>query len=437
MGRRPSRNCPEVRGPTDDAAPRCIGAVCTRMWANTLLAIGIAVTASCGTDEGVGVGQQHFAVAEPGPWHIPPTTLAVGDQQYVSYTGAGPWVGEEGCGGSLLAGTDVLREYLYLYFPQAYSIGGYSCRPIVGNSSAMSVHATGRALDIMIHTVDGEADNSKGDEIGNWLIENAEFIGVQMIIWDRWLWRADRDPPKDKDYTGEHPHHDHLHVELSVDAANLMADFFNSPMQPPDLISCGTLGADGGIVDDADLCAGFYGPPEYWRSADGVGYGGSMLWTNAFSNDRPSNWGRWVLDLEQAGTYRVEVYLSPPYAVFDRTRYEVVHNGQAEVLEVDQSQAQAEGWYSLGTFEFAAGRGQHVSVFDNGAGDVPDEQHVAFDAVRLTRCAGDACDDAPQPDEDEPGASLDGGCQTGSGGGPIAAWLMVAALLAARRRLVD
>src|SRR5688500_9648061 len=122
--------------------------------------------AACAAEEGV--GRVELAAAVAGPWEIPAGVLEAGDLQDVFYTGAGPWVGEDGCGGSLLEGTRVFRDYLYTWFPQAYTIGGYSCRPIVGDSNSMSVHATGRALDVMIQTASGEADNDLGDPIGNW-----------------------------------------------------------------------------------------------------------------------------------------------------------------------------------------------------------------------------------------------------------------------------
>ena len=407
----------------------CLGLGCTPPWARRLVsALVLAVVPGClQADQAPDIGQDQYSLAEPGPWHIPPETLAIGDQQFVPYTAAGS------CTGGLLEGSSILREYLYLYFPQAYSIGGYSCRGIVGNESVLSVHASGRALDIMIRTIDGEADNSAGDVIGNWLIEQAEVIGIQYIIWDRWRWSGSRDP-RDASYGGSHPHHDHLHVELSVDAANLITDFFHSPMQPPDILSCGTIAAEGGIIDDGELCAGFYGPTEYWRTADGVGYGGSMLWTNAFSGENPSNWGRWMLDMAEAGSYQVEVYLAPPYAVHQSTHYEVVHDGQVEVLTFDQSQATTESWYPLGTFDFAEGAAQSVSVFDNSAGEVADEQHIAFDAVRLTRCGAGGCQDSEPPDQ--PGrdsSDVAGGCST-TGGSSAGAGLALLTLVAVRRR---
>lgn len=386
--------------------------------------------AGCAGD--ASIGEATLAVAEEGPWHIPAATTAIGDTQYVEYTGAGPWIGEEGCGGGLLEGSAVLRDYLLLYFPQAWSIGGYACRPIVGDPDSMSVHATGRALDVMIETVDGTAaDNTAGDPIGNWLIEHAELIGIQMIIWDRWIWQASLDPPKDHDYTGQHPHNDHLHVELSVAAAALGTPFFQNPMEPPDIASCGTIAAEGGVVDDSDTCAGFYGPREYWRSAD-AGHGGSLLWTNAYQGDAPSNWARWLLDFEAAGTYRAEVYLTPEYAVFDQVHYEIAHGVDKDTVVLDQGGVDAEGWVPLGSFDFAAGGGQYVSVFDNSSEPVADEQHIAFDAVRLTRCSGD-CEDTGG-DGDGGGGGVLGGCSAAPAGSPLAGLLLLLALALATRR---
>lgn len=416
-----------------------------------LTACALAACAGDAIDED-GIGSARYSVAEVGPWHIPPETIALGEQQYVSYTGAGPWVGESGCGGGMLEGTSILRDYLQLYFPQIDSIGGYSCRPIVGNSSQMSVHATGRALDIMIPTIDGSADNSAGDLIGNWLIENAEFIGIQYIIWDRWQWNASREAPKDREYTGEHPHHDHLHVELNPEAAALNFPFFQGPMDPPDFISCGVVPAAGGQIDEGDDCSGFFGPSDYWRVVDGAGQGGSLLWTDAYQGAEPSNWGRWGVDLEAAGRYKVEVYLEPAYAVFDKVRYEVLHAGVADAILFDQGSADVAGWYSIGAYDFAAGGGQSVSLYDNTADAVADGQHIMFDAMRLTPCEGAACDDtAPDTDGDgesddvgagdgdaAQGGSMVGGCAaSGSGGGALGLLFALGLLLAgpASRRL--
>ncbi len=424
----------------------------------TALACGILCAlgaGACVNGEDVGSASA-TAIAVPGPWQLPDDVRAAGDEQFVEFTGAGPWRGEEGCGGGLLDGTGLLRDYLYQHFPQSWEIGGYSCRPIVGDPNSMSVHATGRALDIMVYPVghpDGsEADNEMGDPIANWLVVNAEHIGVQQIIWDRWLWRAEDAPgEKDRAYTGEHPHNDHLHVELSVEAADLGTPFFQTEQGPPELPSCGRLPAEGGIIDDLDRCAEFFGPPQYWRAVDGSGHGGALLWTDSFEADAPSNWARWSLDLAAAGRYRVEYHAVADYAVAPRVRYEIHHGDATEVVWIDQGSA--EGWVSLGEFEFAAGGYQYVAVFDNVDGPVAEGQHIVFDALRLVPCAGEGqCDagpgpepetpepETPEPGED-PGSDDPGDGQAGGGGcaaamvassganGWMVAWLLLACIV--------
>jgi hypothetical protein len=147
----------------------------------TLVAVGcMAETHEAGS---VSVG-----LAEAGPWDVPLATRRIADPQYVAYDGAGPWIGSAGCGPGLLSGTAALGAYLDRAFPQVRGIGGYSCRRNTGDTSRTSVHGTGRALDVFIPLDGGAADNGLGDEVANWLIEHAEEIGVQYVIWDRWQW---------------------------------------------------------------------------------------------------------------------------------------------------------------------------------------------------------------------------------------------------------
>jgi hypothetical protein len=429
----------------------------------TLVALG-----GCGpsSSEGERLGVAVSESAVPGPWVIPDDTLAVGDTQWVEYTGAGPWVGEDGCSGGITPGAEIVRQYLAQYFPQATSIGGYSCRSIVGDETMMSVHGTGRALDVMIPLDGGEADNGLGDPVGNFLVENAEAIGIQYIIWDLWTWRGDRPAgAKDDSYGGLNPHADHLHIELSVEASEHTEMWFDTLVTPPDIEGCDPIPPEGAIVDDSSPCFQAFGPAQYWRLEQGVGYGDGLRWTNAFESDSPSNWGRWNLSFVEAGRYRVELYLEPAFAVAEEVRYHVVASGLANELFVDQSAA--EGWTVLGTYDFAEGGEQSVDGFDDMPVPVAEDQHIAFDAVRLTREGleppddpADAGPDDPAdagPDDppvggagpatDNPSAGVsgetDGGCvATGRGLGPRAgAWagaalLLVAATRARRRRRV-
>lgn len=164
--------------------------------------------------------------ARAGRWSLPAAVRSAGDRQRVGYTGAPAWNRGRNCTGRLLPGTNELGNHLVRQFAGARYFQGYACRQI-GGSSSMSVHGTGRALDVFIPLDRGQADNDKGDPVANWLVQNAQHIGIQLIIWDRTIWTANRAAgTKDRSYGGEHPHHDHLHIELTPDGANRRTPFF-------------------------------------------------------------------------------------------------------------------------------------------------------------------------------------------------------------------
>lgn len=166
-------------------------------------------------------------------WVIPANIAAIGDEQYVSYTGAGAWNGGKNCGGGLLAGTRELGDYVRANFTGVSSYGGYACRRNTANTSELSVHGTGRAIDIMIPMKSGRANSTAGDPIANFLVQNAEKIGVQFIIWNRNSWSASRSKPKLRSYGGPVPHTDHIHVELSPDGARRLTAWFNDTGNAP------------------------------------------------------------------------------------------------------------------------------------------------------------------------------------------------------------
>src|SRR5688572_7308216 len=151
--------------------------------------------------DGLDEGHLYQGLAVEGRWRLPAKTRRIGDQQRVAYDGAPPFNGGANCSGGITAGADMLRNRLIDYFPQVSRIGGYVCREVAGAPGVMSLHGTGRALDVFVPTIDGSADNTKGDAIANWLVENAHAIGVQSVIWDRTIWRVDHDP-RPYEYTG-------------------------------------------------------------------------------------------------------------------------------------------------------------------------------------------------------------------------------------------
>lgn len=385
------------------------------------------------------VGSHTDELATEGRWRAPAHILEEGDTQTVEYTGAGEWFDDERtCQGAFTEGGQVLRDYILTYFPQVYSVGGYSCRPIVGNPTQTSVHATGRALDLMIQTTpDDDADNDLGDPIAHWLIQNAERIGIQFIIWDRTTWGASRPVgDKEREYGGTNPHLDHLHIELSVEGGDMATPWFASELEPPLIDSCMPLPSEGGIIDDSNPCTQLIGPGEYWRSESGQGYGGSLVWTNAISGDERGNWARWQIFASEAGEYEVEVHGGSAFSVHEKARYELVFGQESSEFVVDQSAI--EEWYSLGFFDFEVGGGQALEVFDNGPDPVDSDQHIAVDAIRVT-ATGNVIPDpgggGEGSGEGESGGDIVGGCSTnGASGNSRIGLLFLVLVLTFRRR---
>lgn len=387
----------------------------TSMPSKTIRAVGllaICFSCACINGEAESVGASRGELAQEGPWSIPADVRALAASQQVTLTDPGRWVGTRGCSGTFSEGARTFATYLMANFPQISSYGGYSCRPIVGDSQWMSVHATGRALDLFIPVDrsvvgEGKADNTAGDEVANWLIANAQYIGIQRVIWDRWLWQSeDWGDGLDTPYNspGSNPHNDHIHMELSVEASQRMTDFFRGTMSAPvPPTGCAALPAGGGTIDNDNSCFQSYGSESYWRHVNDAGIGGSYIWTNASGSAVPSNFARWALNVTSAGTYTVEAHLVPEHSVFTRAHYDVTHAGAVDTVTIDQS-AHAEEWVTLGDFDFVAGGGQSVTLYDNDTTDtVLADQHISFDAIRITNVARGT--DSPA---DDPWGNVDG-----------------------------
>ncbi len=159
---------------------------------------------------------QSYDIAHPGIWTPPWQSVNRAAGFRIENRQAGLWRGPVSCSrtGTYTPRAAYLRNFVLNNFNFVNRIGGYNCRPIAGTNQT-SVHATGRALDIFIPTYNGQADNTKGDWIANWLLDNAEYIGIQTIIWDRGIWWSPSANQGVTYYGGSHPHHDHIHVELS------------------------------------------------------------------------------------------------------------------------------------------------------------------------------------------------------------------------------
>lgn len=193
-------------------------------------------------------GSQQSAVAVAGRWRLPEDVRAAGAAVSLRYESGPAWNGGSSCSGGLRAGSRVLGEFVGREFTAVTTVGGYSCRRNTANSARMSVHGTGRALDIMLPLASGgQADNGRGDAIANWLVKNAADMGVQLIIWDRTVWRSNGS--NDGSYSGPHPHHDHVHVELTSEGAAGRMPWFEN-MTGLDDDDAGASMMDAGTDDD-------------------------------------------------------------------------------------------------------------------------------------------------------------------------------------------
>lgn len=184
---------------------------------------GAAIVAACAPpaleSEGRG-GTTSRAVA--GAWTPPSVTVSA------AYESAGPWEGGANCSpiDDLLPGAKKLGTLLQAKFAIT-TVSGYSCRASTGsNKGDMSVHGTGRALDLMI------ADVEDGEPIADYLVTNAEALGVMMVIFNNSSWMSTTSGGRSGvgTYSGDSPHTDHVHVEISADKATDI----NNEMALPD-----------------------------------------------------------------------------------------------------------------------------------------------------------------------------------------------------------
>ncbi len=156
------------------------------------------------------------AVSVAGRWKLPPDVRSAGALVRLGYDDAPAW-NSRSCSGGMKAGAQRLKNALNAQFdPQIVRIEGYACRSNTASPGRMSVHGTGRALDIFIPQASGGADNTKGDAVANYLVKNAQQLGIQLVIWDRTRWMTGRGEAA---YSGPHPHGDHIHAELTDEAA--------------------------------------------------------------------------------------------------------------------------------------------------------------------------------------------------------------------------
>lgn len=117
------------------------------------------------------------------------------------------------CTGKVTRGADALMDWAVGDYGQgAYNLGIYNCRGT--GSGSRSVHGEGRAIDVGFRGV----ANPAGTRLLNTLLPHVGALGIQLIIWNRRMYSARY--PGGTRYTGVSPHTDHLHIEITWNAAN-------------------------------------------------------------------------------------------------------------------------------------------------------------------------------------------------------------------------
>ena len=163
---------------------------------------------------------------------------------------------------------------------------------------------------------------------------------------------------------------------------------------------CAVLSAQGGVLDNAGPCFRLGGDVSSWRTED-LGHEGTLRWTYAFDGSAPDGWAEWLVELEAAGEYRVEVHVVAAHASSKRARYLVKHGGMQQEVRLDLSAG--EGWRELGTFAFEQGGGQSVGIYDHTGEPYADRLKVIADAIRLSPVAQQE-DMGPPAEQDMGGA---------------------------------
>jgi hypothetical protein len=122
----------------------------------------------------------------------------------------------------------LMAWFLGAYGPVGGRNGGiFGCRTIAG-TDVLSVHAEGRADDLMT----GGA--GWGRTLADALVVNSGMLGVQLVIHNRRVWSCSAPDAGWRDYHGINPHTDHLHVELTRAAAStLTAAYINTVLADP------------------------------------------------------------------------------------------------------------------------------------------------------------------------------------------------------------
>ena len=140
-----------------------------------------------------------------------------------------PFQAADHCTGGPAPGARALMAWCLEQFDDDQNLGIYNCRTVVGGTTT-SCHGEGRACDVGYTMVAGKA-NPNGLALVKRLGPHGQQLGIQVMIFNRVIFSAKS--PDGRPYTGEAPHKDHVHIELTRKAAaNLTLATIRQAMGP-------------------------------------------------------------------------------------------------------------------------------------------------------------------------------------------------------------
>lgn len=129
-----------------------------------------------------------------------------------------------------MPGAKALMAWCLANYPPGSNLGIYNPRSVRGGV-ALSLHAEGRAIDVGYPPVRPDG-HPVGQVLAADMVRHHAELGVQCVIFARRIWSNTR--PTWRPYAGTADHFDHVHIELTREAAaGLTTDIIRQTLETP------------------------------------------------------------------------------------------------------------------------------------------------------------------------------------------------------------
>lgn len=165
---------------------------------------------------------------------------------------------------------------------------------------------------------------------------------------------------------------------------------------------CPTLAPDSPtVVSEQGSCfTKFCNVGNSWYT-DPSGDDGEATYTFTIDTPAPQCWGRWMLQPQQSGRYRIEAYIQDIGPLSTQAPYKIKHAGGAENIVRIAQEGEA-GWVKLAVVELDANAEQWVELYDNTGEPYTglNGTRILFDALRVMPTPESLTDFNELPPED-------------------------------------